>query len=71
MNARIPDEKAVEAALDGIDFPEGKEVSIEGRTLTAYTFDEVTHANMDIFLVASLDRIRNDFKAILVPRQSE
>ena len=59
------------ARLDGINSPECVEVSIEGRTLTSYTFDEVKHANMDIFLVASLDRIRNDFKAILVQRQSE
>jgi len=53
------------ARLDGIDSPEGKEVSIAGKTITAYTFDDVSHANMDMFFSTSLDRLRKDFGLIL------
>jgi uncharacterized protein DUF6896 len=34
------------ARQDGIDAPEGKEVSIAGRTITVYSMDEVTHSNI-------------------------
>ena len=54
-----------QARLDGIDSPLGKEVSIEGRTITAYNFEDVSHANMKVFFDASLDRLRQEFQLIL------
>lgn len=54
-----------QARLDGIDSPAGKEVAIEGRSITTYTFDDVSHANMSLFLTSALDRLRRDCGQIL------
>lgn len=53
------------ARFDGIESPQGKEVSIAGKTITAYPMDEVMHANMEMFFSASLDQLRKDFGLIL------
>ena len=68
---RFPSAEARESAarwyarLDGIDSPQGKEVSIDGQTITAYTFDDVSHANQDMLFSSALDRLRKDFALIL------
>jgi len=53
------------ARFDGIDSPQGKEVSIGGKTITAYPMDEVMHANMEMFFSGTIDRLRKDFGLIL------
>lgn len=58
------------ARFDGIDSPQGKEVSIAGKTITTYPMDEVMHANMDAFFTISLDRLRKDFGLILAQAAS-
>ncbi len=68
---RFPSAEALESAarwcarLDGIDSPQGKEVSIDGQTITAYTFDDVSHANQDMLFSSALHRLRKDFALIL------
>lgn len=57
------------ARLDGIESPEGTQIPIQGRTITAYSGEEVSHANMDVFLSSALDRLRQDFGPVLSPSE--
>lgn len=50
---------------DGIKEPLGKEVTVLGRTTPVFTFEDISHANMDMFFKSSFDRLRKDFKLIL------
>ena len=69
--AAFPSESARDAARnwftrnDGIKDPLGQEVTLFGRTTPAYTFEDISHANMDEFFKWSLDKLRQDFKDIL------
>jgi len=53
------------ARNDGIQDPLGKEVTMFGSTHSVYTFDEVSHVNMDMFFVSSLEKLRKDFSPLL------
>lgn len=50
---------------DGIKDPLGKEVTVLGRTTPVFTFEDISHANMDEFFKWSLEKLRNDFKSVL------
>jgi hypothetical protein len=50
---------------DGIKDPLGKEVTLLGRTTPVFTFEDISHANMDEFFRWSLEKLRKDFKSIL------
>ena len=53
------------AQNDGIKDPLGKEVTVLGRTTSVFTFEEISHANMDEFFKWSLDKLRKDFGSVL------
>jgi len=69
--AAFPDEDARNSAQqwfrrnDGIKEPMGKEVTLLGRTGPVFTFEDISHANMDAFFNWSLEKLRRDFKSIL------
>ncbi len=50
---------------DGIKEPLGTEVTVLGRTAPVFTFEEVSHANMDGFFKCSLEKLRQEFEPIL------
>jgi len=50
---------------DGIKDSLGKEVTVFGRTTPTFTFEEISHANMDAFFKWSLEKLRKDFAPIL------
>lgn len=50
---------------DGIKDPLGQEVTVLGRTTSVYTFEDISHANMDAFFKWSLEKLRKDFKSVL------
>ena len=69
--AAFPSETARELARrwfrqnDGIKDPLGEEVRILDRTAPVFTFEEISHANMDEFFRWSLEKLRKDFKSVL------
>jgi hypothetical protein len=50
---------------DGIKDPLGQEATVLGRTTPVFTFEELSHANMDEFFKWSLEKLRKDFKSVL------
>jgi hypothetical protein len=50
---------------DGIKEPLGEEVTLLDRTTSVFTFEDISHANMDTFFKWSLDKLRKDFGSIL------
>jgi hypothetical protein len=53
------------ARNDGIKDPLGQEVTVLGRTTPVFTFEDISHANMDEFFKWSLEKLRKDFKSVL------
>jgi hypothetical protein len=49
----------------GVKEPLGEEVTLLGRTTPVFTFDDISHANMDEFFRWSLEKLRKDFKSVL------
>ncbi len=49
---------------DGIKDPLGKEVTLLGRTSPVFTFEDISHANMDQFFKWSLEKLRKDFESV-------
>jgi hypothetical protein len=52
------------ARNDGIKEPLGKEVTVLGRTGPVFTFEDISHVNMDAFFKWSLEKLRKDFKSV-------
>lgn len=69
--AAFPSESARDSARswftrnDGIEEPLGREVTVLGRTTPVFTFEDISHANMDEFFKWSLEKLRKDFKSVL------
>lgn len=53
------------AKNDGIKDPLGQEVTLLGRTTPVFTFEDISHANMDELFKWSLEKLRKDFKSVL------
>lgn len=69
--ASFPSERARRSARDwferndGIKDPLGEEVTVLGSTRSVFTFDDISHVNMDEFFKWSLEELREDFRGIL------
>lgn len=69
--AKFPNENATEAARawflrnDGIDSPLGKDVTIGERTIPTWSFEDISHANMDVMFDGTLEHLRREFASLL------